>query len=688
MDTLTVIVGLVLAVLILGLLAYAWMVRGQLRRLHSQVAEMTGWISSLDDSKSKQSQSNPAKSPLVQGLDPREFMLVDSTHGFYSVSLQDVFDDLESRFIKHDLVLDRRRNLKHLEGDSQGALHLLTTLWNFAGPLKLLATQLSDHVKQGQRIVWHIADFGSDDISIEDLLENSPIPYCLYLHEGPFSKPKGMQTLVESPWIPDDAIIVCVDADMSYSTEIYDRIRREVVAGKQFYAPLMGYLNEAGELYGIEHESGGHGFLAVAKSDSQRIGGYAAGIYRYKFTWGGEETDFAARLEQAGLHKVRDIEPRITAGHHKRPDTNRWYETCTTNEFHDDHQGETVKDTVESDVAVMSATPRLDSQPVEGPIITPILTHGLGNKLFQVAAALGVAAQNKGLARFVICSVTADNYERNKSPLTADWLDFEGFGGHGVVKVEGLPGSLAELFPRLSFEAETVEPRVLRKKASKYLLEPYNVGKDGFYYETQDFGPLSGNVTLEGYFFSHKHYSARLPEIHDRLTPAEAVTRHIDQTFGELIARRPVALHIRFGVKRDHYRPLVPSINWYRKALDTTPGDGPVLVCSDDVGAARLFLSELGDGRDFVFVEGQPQYVDMFLMSRCAHMVFSISTLAAWAAILNRSADKVIVCHPHYRVKYGRASPLPGWVVLADNTEVFQSEKYGAREEAEVATAN
>ena len=665
METLIAAVGLLLAALIVVLLAFAWMVRAQLRRVHGQIAEMTSWISNLDDWRSQHNELSfrPDQDGETQNIAPEKLMLVDSYHGYYSVSLQDVFDDLERRFVKRDIVLKRLRNLKHLGGDSRGALHVLTTLWNFAGPFQRLANQLEDHINQGMEIVWHVADFGSDDISVEELLENSPIPYCLYIHEAPFSKPKGMETLIASPWIPEDATIVCVDADMAYPIEIYNRIRREVIPGKRFYTPVYAYLNEAGERYGTEDDNGGHGFVGVTKADATATGGYTAGIYRYKCTWGGEETDFAERIRKSGLHKVRDIDPRITAGYHKRPDGNRWYESCTKIEFHQENRAETPEHTVE-------AEPRQDT------VLTPILTHGLGNKLFQIAGALGLAAKNHARTRFVLCEVTAETYKRNKSAITVDPLDFEGFGGHSIVEIDGLPASLGELFPRLGFEAETVEPRVLRKKASRYVMEPYNVGRGGYYYETLEFGPLSGDVTLEGYFFSHVHYSSYLSLIRDKLQPAESVTRYIDEKFGELLERKPVALHLRFGLERDHYRPLVPSVDWYQKALDTIPSDGPVLVCSDNTESARRYLSELGEERELVFVEGQPQYVDMFVMSRCAYIVFSISTLAAWAAILNSSVERLVVCHPHYRIKYGRASPLPDWVILADDDEVVQSEKW------------
>jgi len=663
MDTLTAMVGLGLSALVVALLVYAWVVRVQLQRLHDQIAEMTGWISSLDDKKLglDEPSNRPPRIKRPKKVDPQGLMLVDSHHGFYSVSLQDVLDDLESRFVKRDIVLKRVRNLKHLEGDSQDELHLLTTLWNFAVPFKRLVEQLTDDVKHGQRIIWHVADFGSDDISVEELLENTPIPYCLYVHEAPFSKPKGMQTLVDSPWIPDDATIVGVDADMAFSPEIYGRIRAEVVPTRQFYAPACGYLNQAGAVYGVEDDNWGHGFIGVAKNDAIAVGGYAAGIYRYKNTWGGEETDFAERIRRAGLRKVRDIDPRITAGHHERPETNLWYETCATTDFHDENK-------------VDAAEQPISSDPAQDTLLTPILTHGLGNKLFQIAAALGLAADNGGRTRFVVSSVTPERYEKNKSAITVDWQDFDGFGGHSIAEIDGLPRSLEELFPRLGFETETIEPRVLRKKASTYVMEPYNLGKDGYYYETQDFGPLSGNVTLEGYFFSHKHYSSRLPEIRDKLQPAEAVIRHIDENFGALLSRKPVAVHFRFGLDRDHYSPLVPSAEWYQKALDTIPGAGPLLVCSDDIEAARRFLGKLKTEREVVFVKGQPHYVDMFVMSHCSHIVFSISTLAAWAAILNPNEDKVVVCHPHYRVKYGRASALPNWVVLADDNEAHQRE--------------
>ena len=704
-----------------ALVALAWWIRNRVRDLQERSAEITGWIRNLDE-RTAASESLPRRetreireiheilqvrekreeapvrkrpgqitSDADSGVEPgrkegpppthvissEDLYITDPYQPYFGLTLEEVFEGLDRRYVRRDLTVRSLKRDETLQGDPQGALHLLTTVWNFSKPFSRLVGQLRGHGADDHRIVVHVADFCSDDASIEDILEKSNIPYCLYEHSPPFAKAQGMETLVSSPWIPDDAIIVCVDADMQFPAETYRRIRRTVRVGQQFYAPQVGCLNEAGEIYGVGEETGGHGFLAVSVSDARSIGDYAAGIYRYKRTWGGEETDFADRLEASGLKKVRDIDPRITAGYHRRSEDDDWYRTCSTRDFHETQASQEFEQEDKSENLARDsadAHPAVDS---EGPILTPILTHGLGNKLFQIAAALGLARANDGRARFVTNAVTETNYAANKTAITADWRDFRDFAGHQMVELAGLPRTLPELFPRLEFSSEPAEPRLLRRRASNYIFEPYRVNQDGYYYETLDFGPLSGSVTLEGYFFSHRHFLRHIQEVREQLQPAACVTQYIDETFGELLERRPVAMHLRFGgLAGDHYTPLAPSADWYREALDTVPSDGPVLVCADKIDIAREFLADCQPGREFVFSENQPGYVDLFLMSRCAHIVFSISTLAAWGAILNPSDDQVVVCHPHYRVKYGMTSTLPSWVTIDDKTEPFQKETY------------
>ncbi len=121
-----------------------------------------------------------------------------------------------------------------------------------------------------------------------------------------------------------------------------------------------------------------------------------------------------------------------------------------------------------------------------------------------------------------------------------------------------------------------------------------------------------------------------------------------------------IAIHLRLGdkfhdelIKKLFY---VPRIKYYSRALelirkfnsivkDKGLNGEPctaktIVVFSDDIELAKKYFDKFGD---LFFIEGNSDWEDFYLMSRCHDIICSSSTFSWWASYLNRNPKKTII---------------------------------------------
>lgn len=115
-----------------------------------------------------------------------------------------------------------------------------------------------------------------------------------------------------------------------------------------------------------------------------------------------------------------------------------------------------------------------------------------------------------------------------------------------------------------------------------------------------------------------------------------------------------ISLHVRRGdnvVSGPSLYPL-PTLGYYRRALERLPRDAPIVIFSDDLGWCRSTLTPaILENREHYFFEGtarpkehEPEYrtapvldhIDLLAMTLCSSHVISNSTYSWWGAWLSR----------------------------------------------------
>jgi len=161
-------------------------------------------------------------------------------------------------------------------------------------------------------------------------------------------------------------------------------------------------------------------------------------------------------------------------------------------------------------------------------------------------------------------------------------------------------------------------------------LEFYKISEESFNYKPLE--SLNENIILDGYFQSYKYFNDYQNEIKDLFS------FEVDSTYDP---KEKVSVHIRRGnytqLSQHHYNL---SISYYLNAIEKFP-DHNFLVFSDDI----KWCKEQFLGSKFTFVEETTDVEDLYLMSQCEHNITANSTFSWWGAFLNQNPNKTVI-HP------------------------------------------
>lgn len=171
-------------------------------------------------------------------------------------------------------------------------------------------------------------------------------------------------------------------------------------------------------------------------------------------------------------------------------------------------------------------------------------------------------------------------------------------------------------------------------------ISKFNVYNEPFFHY-QEISFIDNDVLLNGYFQSEKYFKEYEKEIRELFSYPNDFINSIKEKYGNLLNKNTCSIHVRRGdyLKYPDQHP-VQSINYYMKAIRQMPEDSLFLIFSDDINWCKENFPNIEE--KFVFIEGNRDFEDLFLMSNCKNNIIANSSFSWWGAWLNKNVDKKV----------------------------------------------
>tara|TARA_R100000900_G_scaffold102750_2_gene79838 strand:+ start:91 stop:849 length:759 start_codon:yes stop_codon:yes gene_type:complete len=221
-------------------------------------------------------------------------------------------------------------------------------------------------------------------------------------------------------------------------------------------------------------------------------------------------------------------------------------------------------------------------------MIVPRLKGGLGNQLFQIAAAYSHALD------------VEDNFAIN--------YNITHYLGQGEQCIK-------------------YRDNIFSKINSTNIIPQDHYTEVDFSYKPI---PNRKNLLLDGYFQSEKYFSKNITKI-KKLFDFSCVKEN--KQYSDL--KNKVVLHIRRGdyLENSAHHPTIP-VEYYKKCLDFIDVKTPtILVVTDDIKTVSREFVDI----DFIHVNGKNEIEDFYYIMNADYIIGGNSSFAWWAAYLSNS---------------------------------------------------
>ena len=260
-------------------------------------------------------------------------------------------------------------------------------------------------------------------------------------------------------------------------------------------------------------------------------------------------------------------------------------------------------------------------------VVTSVLQGGLGNVMFQIAAAIGYGLRHNKQISF---------YKELYRP-----------SHHGPIE-----NYFDNILKNVRFEELPTNPYFQHyiEKEFHHTEIPY----------------VDDNLLLEGYFQTDKYFSLYRDQIEqffsfDIENKKKEVLNHEETC--SIHNRRGDYLHLQ------EYH-AVQNLEYYEKSISQFDNHVVFIVISNDIlWCKENFANPNFKSRKFIFVENNRPEEDFYIASHCNHNIIANSTFSWWSAWLNKNHNKKVIAPknwfgPSYSDKNTKDIYVEEWVIV------------------------
>lgn len=259
------------------------------------------------------------------------------------------------------------------------------------------------------------------------------------------------------------------------------------------------------------------------------------------------------------------------------------------------------------------------------------LVGGLGNQLFEYAFAKNIALKNN---QDLCISTYEITFHDSKRLPTLEKFD--------------LPSNVTFTNQKLPWyvHRRNYVSKVLRKLSPRTFFRFFENRGDYIWYgeEAIKLNKKASNnrdIYIGGYWQSEKYFKDNLLEVKKDLVP-RVLSAQNERLIEKIEAEESICLHVRRG---DYVGTAyqVCTVNYYNKAVAfiRKRSSATIFVFSDDIAWVKKSIEI--PGRVYYVEDKNPDYIDLYIMSKCHSFVISNSTFSWWAQELGNQEGKIVV---------------------------------------------
>jgi len=153
--------------------------------------------------------------------------------------------------------------------------------------------------------------------------------------------------------------------------------------------------------------------------------------------------------------------------------------------------------------------------------------------------------------------------------------------------------------------------------------------------------PAIKNLFINGYFQSEKYFKNNRNKILDLFSIDENSLRYINEKYKDIDFLNSTSLHIRRGDYKNLplHHPIC-EMSYYHKAIDIIKPEN-LLIFSDDINWCKESFKDYKN--NIIYIDNNPDYIELWLMSMCKNNIIANSTFSWWGAWLNNNNKKIVV---------------------------------------------